>query len=162
MIAFLKPLTRAKMTNVPIIFDTRLVARRRARAEKTSRDIPIAAEAAEGLSERLRAVSRSFGNAVDISSRERDFALLQPLAAQWARANAFSDSTDLALKPESFDLATSVLALHAVNDLPGVLAQIRRALKPDGLFMAALFGGNTLFELREAFASAEAETLGGA
>ena len=54
-----------------------------------------------------------------------------------------------------------MLALHAVNDLPGVLAQIRRALKPDGLFLAALFGGATLFELRESFAAAELETTGG-
>jgi len=55
-----------------------------------------------------------------------------------------------------------VLALHAVNDLPGALVQIRRALKPDGLFIAALFGGDTLHELRLAFAATDAETLGGA
>ena len=56
----------------------------------------------------------------------------------------------------------SALALQAVNDLPGVLVQIRRALKPDGLFMAALFGGDTLSELRQSFAQAEAEIEGGA
>ena len=55
-----------------------------------------------------------------------------------------------------------MLALHALNDLPGALIQIRRALKPDGLFVAALSGGDTLTELRQAFAAAEAETLGGA
>jgi SAM-dependent methyltransferase len=56
---------------------------------------------------------------------------------------------------------TSVLSLHAVNDLPGVLVQVRRALKPDGVFMAALFGGETLHELRLAIAAAETEVSGG-
>jgi SAM-dependent methyltransferase len=60
-----------------------------------------------------------------------------------------------------FDLAVSILRLHGMNDLPGALAQIRRALKPDGLFVAALFGGATLFELRDAFAAGEIETIGG-
>ena len=55
-----------------------------------------------------------------------------------------------------------MLSLHAVNDLPGALLQLRRLLKPDGLFIAALFGGETLKELRAAFATAEDETLGGA
>ncbi|MBI3759571.1 MAG: methyltransferase domain-containing protein, partial [Deltaproteobacteria bacterium] len=63
--------------------------------------------------------------------------------------------------PESFDLAVSVLSLQAVNDLPGALVQIRRSLKPDGLFLAALFGGETLHELREAFAAGEMAVLGG-
>src|SRR6185437_14872754 len=61
----------------------------------------------------------------------------------------------------AFDLVVSVLALHAVNDLPGVLRQVRDKLKPDGLFLGALFGGETLRELREAFAAAEIETTGG-
>jgi SAM-dependent methyltransferase len=62
---------------------------------------------------------------------------------------------------ESFDLVTSVLSLHAVNDLPGTLIQIRKLLKPDGLFLGALFGGDTLTELRHAFAAAEAEISDG-
>ncbi len=62
----------------------------------------------------------------------------------------------------SFDLVTSVLSLHAVNDLPGTLVQIHRALKPDGVFIAALFGGESLRELKLAFAAAEAGLLGGA
>ncbi len=55
----------------------------------------------------------------------------------------------------------SALALHFVNDLPGALIQIRRALKPDGLFLAALLGGETLTELRQSFAAAESELEGG-
>lgn len=61
----------------------------------------------------------------------------------------------------SLDLVVSALALQYVNDLPGTLVQIRRALKPDGLLLAALAGGDTLMELREAFAAAESEIDGG-
>jgi SAM-dependent methyltransferase len=62
---------------------------------------------------------------------------------------------------ESLNLVVSAGALHWIEDLPGVFSQVRQALKPDGLFLAALFGGDTLVELRQAFAAAEAETLGG-
>ena len=62
----------------------------------------------------------------------------------------------------TFDLVVSALALQFVNDLPGALVQIRRALKPDGLFLAALLGGETLTELRQSFAAAESEVEGGA
>src|SRR5690606_33887265 len=62
----------------------------------------------------------------------------------------------------TFDLVMSALALHWANDLPGVLTQIRQTLKPDGLFLAALIGGETLNELRECLALAEAEIAGGA
>ncbi|TAL77668.1 MAG: methyltransferase domain-containing protein, partial [Beijerinckiaceae bacterium] len=65
-------------------------------------------------------------------------------------------------KPESFDLAVSALALHMVNDLPGALVQIRRSLRPDGLFIGAIIGGGSLTELREALGEAEAEVTGGA
>ena len=61
----------------------------------------------------------------------------------------------------SLDLVVSALALQFVNDLPGTLIQIRRALKPDGLLLAALIGGETLTELREAFAAAESQIEGG-
>ena len=71
------------------------------------------------------------------------------------------ESEPLALQPESLDLAVSALAFQFVNDLPGVLAQIRRALKPDGLLLAAMIGGDTLTELRQSFAAAEAELEGG-
>ena len=78
------------------------------------------------------------------------------------RPDVVGDAELLPFAPESLDLAVSVLALHAANDLPGALAQMRRALKPDGLFLAAFLGGDTLIELREAFATAEAEVTGGA
>jgi SAM-dependent methyltransferase len=64
--------------------------------------------------------------------------------------------------PESLDLVVSALAFQFVNDLPGALAQIRKALRPDGLLLAAFAGGDTLTELRESFAAAESELTGGA
>src|SRR4030095_6831783 len=70
-------------------------------------------------------------------------------------------SETLPLQPHSLDLAVSALAFQLVNDLPGVLAQIRRALRPDGLLLAALPGVDTLTELRQSFAAAEAECEGG-
>jgi SAM-dependent methyltransferase len=72
------------------------------------------------------------------------------------------DAERLPFAPESLDLAVAVLSLHWANDLPGTLAQIRRALKPDGLFLAAILGGETLTELRQSFAIAESEVTGGA
>jgi len=71
------------------------------------------------------------------------------------------ESEPLPLQPESLDLVVSALAFQFVNDLPGVLAQLRRALKPDGLLLAAMIGGETLTELRQSFAAAEAEREGG-
>jgi SAM-dependent methyltransferase len=73
-----------------------------------------------------------------------------------AAALPVSDTEPLALAPP-LSISLSPLALQFVNDLPGVLAQIRRALKPDGLFLAAMIGGETLTELRQSFAAAEAE-----
>ena len=72
-----------------------------------------------------------------------------------------ADEEVLPFADASLDLAVSALSLQFVNDLPGTLMQIRRALKPDGLFLAALLGGDTLTELRQAFAAAEAEIEGG-
>ena len=66
------------------------------------------------------------------------------------------------LEPESLDLAVSLLSLHEANDIPGMLIQIRRALRPDGLFLGAMAGGGTLAELRESLLAAETELFGGA
>ena len=71
------------------------------------------------------------------------------------------DEEMLPFADASLDLAVSGLCLHLVNDLPGTLIQIRRALKPDGLFMAAVLGGQSLYELRQALTAAEEEVDGG-
>ena len=80
--------------------------------------------------------------------------------ANWVCAD-FDGQEILAAGEGRFDLAVSLFSLQAINDLPGALVQIRRALKPDGLLMAALLGGGTLTELRDAFAHAESATRGG-
>jgi SAM-dependent methyltransferase len=72
-----------------------------------------------------------------------------------------ADEENLPFAPASFDLIVSNLALHWANDLPGALVQIRRALKPDGMFLAAIFGGGTLSELRQAMMEAELVEEGG-
>ena len=157
--------------SAPLIFDRKLYARRRLRAENATRDSFLVRHAAENLSERLGAAKRRFLRALDLSSRHQSFAMLSPHAESWLRTglhrdtrtvDIVADEETLPFAPQRFDLIVSVLGLHAVNDLPGALVQIRRALTPEGLFMAALFGGATLVELRRALASGEAETSGGA
>lgn len=111
--------------------------------------------------DRLSAVKRSFHSAADIATPSSELAeRLAPQVGAVERVS-FGAGESLPLSPASIDLAVSALALHFVNDLPGVLVQIRRALRPDGLFLAALIGGDSLFELRQAFAVAEAEIEGG-
>jgi SAM-dependent methyltransferase len=140
----------------PKIFDPRIYAMRRKRSGAASF---LAQEAGEHLAERLGAVKRTFARGLDLGSRDESFAPVVAFAGSWDRTS-FADEA-LSFAPASFDIAASMLSLHAVNDLPGALIQIRRALKPDGLFIAALFGGETLRELREAFAAGESETSGG-
>jgi len=142
----------------PRLFDRDTILRRRARAARIAGDTFLLTEAAEAMAERLSAVNRPFGRGVMIDSDVP--AVLAPFAGSWTRVELGREEA-LGLEPQSFDLAVSLLALHAVNDLPGVLTQIWRALKPDGLFVAALFGGATLFELRESLAAAELETTRG-
>ena len=85
-----------------------------------------------------------------------------PAAARaTAQLAVAADEEVLPFRDASVDLVVSALALQFVDDLPGTLIQVRRALKPDGLLLAALAGGNTLTELRQAFAAAEAEIEGG-
>jgi SAM-dependent methyltransferase len=156
---------------VPIVFDRRLYGLRRLRAERTKRDNFLVRHAAENLSERLGAVKRRFGRALDLNARRESFALLAGRAETWMRTGLHPDAVNvsfvadeetLAVAVQSFDLIVSILGLHAVNDLPGALVQIRRALAPGGVFMAALFGGATLGEMRRAFASGESVATGGA
>lgn len=71
------------------------------------------------------------------------------------------DEEALPFGSETLDLIISNLTLHSVNDLPGALIQIRRALKPDGLFCAAMFGGETLWQFKEAFHHTELSLKGG-
>ncbi len=140
-------------------------------------------EVGERLIERLAEMRGGFATVLDLGCRDGHLARalarrpgterviqsdLSPAFAATARAaNRFfptvaADDEALPFATGSFDLIVSNLALHWVNDLPGALIQIRRALRPDGLFLAALFGGGTLGELRQALIEAETIDAGGA
>jgi len=132
-----------------------------------ARESFLAKDVGEALAQRLAAVNRRFERGLDLSSRAEVFEAIAPLADHWTRTSLsggalVADEEALPFAPSSFDVVVSALSLHAVNDLPGALAQIRAVLKPDGLFLAALFGGSTLSELRTAFAAGESEVTGGA
>jgi SAM-dependent methyltransferase len=147
----------------PILFDRALLRARQSRAEKMESATFLLDRVAEDMAERLHAVLREFSSAADIGTLGNQVRnALTKRVGQLARVDLpDSESEPLALAPESVDLAVSGLAFQFVNDLPGVLAQIRRALKPDGLLLAAMVGGDTLTELRQSFAAAEAECEGG-
>jgi SAM-dependent methyltransferase len=148
-------------TAAPILFDRALL---RARVERARRGGPatfLLDRVREDFEERLQAVTRKFADVADIWT-PGDL-LQKPLADRFQSLTRIDPdpSEALPLQPASLDLAVSALAFQFVNDLPGVLAQIRRALRPDGLLLAATIGGDTLTELRQSFAAAEAECEGG-
>jgi len=161
----------------PIVFDRHLLRARRRRARKLGAVTFLVDRAAEDLAERLGAVLRRFATAVDLATptdaARRVLAAnaavgtiiaADALACDWKDQpglKVVADEEALPFRNESLDLVVSLLGLQFVNDLPGVLAQIRRALKPDGLFLAALAGGDSLIELRQSLTAAEAEIEGG-
>jgi SAM-dependent methyltransferase len=165
----------------PQIFDRALVNRRLDRAWARAGDGGgadfLLVRAVEELVDRLSLVKRRFALAADLCSPGPQVAAALADSGQVGRtirlaptdaslgagdfSGAVGDLERLPLKDESLDLAVSLLAMQTVNDLPGALIQIRRALKPDGLMLAALLGGDTLTELRQSLTFAESEVLGG-
>jgi SAM-dependent methyltransferase len=163
--------------SIPAPFNARRVRLHRARAAPgflASAFLP--AHGAEDLAERLEAVNRNFGATLAIGAPALFRAALQQRQALAARigpvaemdsalrltGGAVADSEKLPFAPQNFGLIVSNLVLHWANDLPGALVQARRALKPDGLFLASLFGGRTLQELRACLLQAESDVRGGA
>jgi len=142
----------------PMIFDTRAAQTSRARARRIAGDRFLDQAALDGLCDRLAAVTRRFEHGLWIG--EALPPAMRPFARDWHVAE-FDAREVLNSEASPFDLAVSLYSLQAINDLPGALIQIRRVLKPDGLFLAALFGGETLRELRESFAIAESDISGG-
>ena len=164
-------------TDTMMVFDRGLVRRRRERAAAAFADHRfLFDEVAERLAERLEMVRRTFPCALDLGRHGTG-------AGRWARATkgierlvscdlapqaveaggtaVVADEEYLPFADASFDLVVSTLGLHWVNDLPGALIQIRRALRPDGFFIAALLGGETLVELRRCLVDAELAVSGG-
>jgi SAM-dependent methyltransferase len=162
------------MSGNPIIFDRALLRARRRRARALGAETFLIDRVATDLAERLSAVLRQFDVAVDLGTATdavraalTDLASVGTLVAANPDVTALdapavaADEEALPFRDASLDLVVSALALHYVNDLPGALIQIRRALKPDGLFLAAMLGGDTLTELRQSFAEAESQIEGG-
>jgi len=168
----------------PLIFDRSLLRARRRRGLRLGAETFLLDRVAEDFADRLGAVVRRFDLAVDHGTPTaavraallRNGAIgtmiaLDPMidAAQYLSGDhtaavalrIVADEEALPFADNALDLVVSALSLQTVNDLPGVLVQIRRALKPDGLFLAALLGGDTLAELRHSFAIAESELDGG-
>ncbi len=158
----------------PSLFDRNRRAHRLARTEGRfpSADF-LHRRVADGFVDSLGAILRNFPVAVDLSARPGVFAAAlmdSPAAGRIGPVSVAGTLQDragpgggrLAVEEGSADLIVSILSLHWANDLPGALAQIRRALRPDGLFQGALFGAGTLKELRGALTEAELELRGGA
>jgi NADH dehydrogenase [ubiquinone] 1 alpha subcomplex assembly factor 5 len=159
-----------------VIFDRALVRHRRSRAApRLDRVRPVLDEAAARLLDRLDDTTRRFTRALDLGGRgsiapaltARGIPFVVSADPSWRLAASAGglpvagDEEWLPFAPGAFDLVVACLSLHWVNDLPGALVQLRRALAPDGLFLAALPGLPTLAPLREALQDAEAELRGG-
>src|SRR6202049_374575 len=149
-------------TGAPALFDRALLRVRQSRALGLGAATFLLDRVAGDLAERLHAVLREFSNAADVGTPGGQ---VRDVLAERVNEVAGTDSPDLhgaplPLAPESLDLVVSALAFQFVNDLPGVLAQIRRALKPDGLLLAAMIGGETFTGLRQSFAAVGAEREG--
>ena len=150
-------------TAAPLLFDRYLLRSRLGRAQRLGPATFLLDRVTEDMAERLNAVLRDFKNAADGGTPGDQVGhVLTARFDRYARVDLpVRESEPLSLEAGTLDLAISALAFQFVNDLPGVLAQIRRALRPDGLLMAAMTGGDTLTELRQSFAAAEAELEGG-
>jgi NADH dehydrogenase [ubiquinone] 1 alpha subcomplex assembly factor 5 len=161
------------------IFDRRLLIERRNRVADGAADHDfLLARVADDLAERLSAINRRFPIALNLGAHHGligrrlrrlpgiemviDVEPAARLLAQCGGPRVQADEEALPFADESLDLVVSGLALHFVNDLPGTLLQVRRHLRPDGLLLAAMLGGTTLTELRNALLAAEEEIEGGA
>lgn len=144
------------MTQGPLLTDRPALERNRARALAMPGPALFLHETAiDEVKERLETVNRTFTDAAVVTG----FPALWQQALPWARMVPDAEVLDLA--PASMDLVVHGMAMHWANDPVGQIVQCRRALRPDGLFLALLFGGQTLQELRAALAEAEAEVTGG-
>src|SRR5262249_5766415 len=161
-----------------LVFDRSLLRKRRERAARAwDRACFLKREIAGRLVARLDDIKPRFPLALDLGVHGDEVAtaladragverlVRADLAFGFARRSngpaVVADEEHLPFRSETFDLVLSAMALHWVNDLPGTLIQINRILKPDGLLLAAMLGGATLWQLRQALAAAESEVEGG-
>ena len=166
------------MSHPPRIFDSRQLLRQRERASQHARAHDFLLQrVADDFAERLEVVNRQFATILDLGSHHGVIGrsmtgrpgaetvvsadTSQRVLDQCASPRVVVDLEALPFHDATFDLVVSGLSLQLINDLPGALVQVRRCLKPDGLFLGAMLGGSTLQELREAFVAAEAAIEGG-
>ena len=169
----------AQSESAPGPFDRRVLRIRRNRAADGFDEVAFLVErAALEIVDRLDDIKRTYDVALDLGSHTGSLSrhlqaskkVSRVIACDTAEAmlrhitvpRFVADEDCLPVANEALDLIVSALSLHWVNDLPGMLIQARRALKPDGLLLAALLGGNTLHELRDVLITAESELTGGA
>ena len=146
----------------PVLFDRALLARRQRRARAQGAVTFLLDRVDEDMADRLAAVKRDFRDVADVWTPGDGLSAVRARCSSVQRIELDASGEEaLPFAAETLDLVASGLALQFVNDLPGVLAQLRRALRPDGLLLAAMIGGDSLTELRQAFAAAEAECEGG-
>ncbi len=161
------------------IFDRKTVFRNRQRAAVNIENYNFLFDWALGnIHERLEIIKRDFPEALLIGARQspaqieniksaKNIATITTmdiapaLLEKQPKPTIIADEEFLPLAPQSLDMVISNLGLHSVNDVPGALIQIKRSLKPDGLFIAAMFGGDTLTELRQCLSQAEMSVRGG-
>jgi NADH dehydrogenase [ubiquinone] 1 alpha subcomplex assembly factor 5 len=161
-----------------LIFDRRAVRQHRERAARLGSAEFLFDEAAERLAERLDDIKRGFSRVLVLGARRGSMARILSsrtgidllvevddalgfLQRPEPTARVLAEAEALPFAAEAFDLVMSPLALHWINDLPGALLQVRRCLKPDGLLLASVLGGETLDGLRRAFLEAELVEEGG-
>ncbi len=165
--------------NTQKLFDSHIALLKLRRAAKMNADGAdfLAEHVAADLRERLVPVERRFPVSVSLfcttgaaarilweSGKTDDVIRIeeQPAQKDGGGKVVVSSMEEIPLAPESVNLAVSLLSMHRIDDLPGFMMQVRRSLKPDGLFLAALPGAGTLAELRDSLLAADAEITGGA
>ena len=166
--------------NIPILFDQQLIRQHRQRAAGKYSDFAFLKDAAAArLADRLDLIRRDFDLCLDVGAHDgrlmQHFARLGKIGQmiQTDPAEKFAIATrqrgpgvvhvlsELPYKPESFDAVFSCLSLHWVDDLPGLMMQARQLLRPDGLLLVNLLGGNSLIELKQVLVEAEHAITGG-
>ncbi len=148
-----------------IVFDRVRIRQNRRRAAGKFNDHRFLSDwAAKNLADRLTDIRKDFETGLHIGPGTELFKcpLISMDLCEQRRPGLAADEEFLPFAEGSLDLILSTLSLHQVNDLPGTLTQINRALKPDGLFMASMLGGETLHELRSVMTEAELSIKGGA
>ena len=163
------------MSSAPEIFDASARRQRRARAARRTQEAFLHMRCVDDVVERLRDINRQFEHALIIAPHGfwDKVAADLPMEKHPVNCTFAYDAVELALpfitaaddalsfEANSFDLVISILSLHSVNDLPGALLNTAHILKPDGLLLAAYFGGETLNELRQSLYRVESALLGG-